>query len=468
MPRILIVGAGLTGLAVAYGLRKAGVPSLMLEAAPRAGGRIETFAFPDGTRAEAGMEEFWERSPALALLRELGLRLVADNAHVAVRLDGRIYAPSRALGGDGYLRALFDVGERDAFYRWNDATWALYRRLDPTAMHDAPLDVTLAPLAQVSLADFVQQQVPQRVAEWLRVNVEPEIGAAWTEISALDGLDEMRIFLDVDGGFGERNYHVAGGNSALVTALVDGSAPLADLWLNARVTRIEQTAHSVVVTYIRADGTQSTVEGSHAVVTTPLPALSGIAFDPPLDDVRRRAIASTSFGCYVKVTMRVERDAERLWAHHGPDLFTLLTDGPAGSLYDVVRLSGVDSVAQSQDLILTALVHGVHARALLGLTPDAVGNAVIGHVDALFPGFRRHVRDAVARVYPQGVACWRLVDRRSRFDALARALREPFGRVLIGGDTTDHSHSEGAIRAANRIIAALTQADVADFPNACG
>ena len=46
---VVIVGAGLTGLTTAYELRKAGIDVLLLEAAPRPGGRIQTVSFPDGT-----------------------------------------------------------------------------------------------------------------------------------------------------------------------------------------------------------------------------------------------------------------------------------------------------------------------------------------------------------------------------------------------------------------------------------
>ena len=43
----------------------------------------------------------------------------------------------------------------------------------------------------------------------------------WDKIAALDGIDEMRLFLDTPQGFGEKNYHVQGGNSRFVQALVD-------------------------------------------------------------------------------------------------------------------------------------------------------------------------------------------------------------------------------------------------------
>ena len=53
--------------------------------------------------------------------------------------------------------------------------------------------------------------------------------------------------------------------------------------------------------------------------------------------------------------------------------------------------------------------------------------------------------------YPTAVAYWPVAAKRSRFDALAIALRKPQGRVLIGGDTTENSHSEGAVIAGQRM-----------------
>src|SRR5688500_20163189 len=38
--------------------------------------------------------------------------------------------------------------------------------------------------------------LPHRVSEWIRVTVEPEMAIEWDQISALDGIDEVRLFLD--------------------------------------------------------------------------------------------------------------------------------------------------------------------------------------------------------------------------------------------------------------------------------
>src|SRR3954466_12212878 len=54
--RVLVVGAGLAGLAAAYELTQAGHDVTVLEARSRAGGRVQTLRepFADGLHAEAG------------------------------------------------------------------------------------------------------------------------------------------------------------------------------------------------------------------------------------------------------------------------------------------------------------------------------------------------------------------------------------------------------------------------------
>ena len=54
--RVVVVGAGLAGLAAAYELRRTGFDVVVLEARDRVGGRVHTVRFPDGQHAEAGGE----------------------------------------------------------------------------------------------------------------------------------------------------------------------------------------------------------------------------------------------------------------------------------------------------------------------------------------------------------------------------------------------------------------------------
>jgi oxygen-dependent protoporphyrinogen oxidase len=101
---VAIVGGGISGLAAALGLARAGVPFTLLEASPRWGGRILSER-SDGFLIEGGPDSLLAQKPAaLALCRELGLgdRLLpaCDPRTVFVVKRGRLHAlpPGMAAG----------------------------------------------------------------------------------------------------------------------------------------------------------------------------------------------------------------------------------------------------------------------------------------------------------------------------------------------------------------------------------
>ena len=95
MPRIVIIGGGISGLSTAFYLAKAGVASTIVESRPRLGGVIQTEQV-DGCTIEAGPDSFLSVKPAaMELIRELGLAsdVIGSNDHLRityVRKGGRL------------------------------------------------------------------------------------------------------------------------------------------------------------------------------------------------------------------------------------------------------------------------------------------------------------------------------------------------------------------------------------------
>ena len=83
-PDVIVIGAGITGLAAAYEIARRGLRPLVLEASPRSGGLIRTDR-RDGFTIEAGADSLLTTKPAaIELARELGL----DEEIQAVRPPG--------------------------------------------------------------------------------------------------------------------------------------------------------------------------------------------------------------------------------------------------------------------------------------------------------------------------------------------------------------------------------------------
>src|SRR6187401_1293058 len=76
-PSVAVVGAGLSGLAVAHSLMERGYDVRVLEATERAGGRISTIRSPftEGQYAEAGAAHVVNDPALLELCRAMGIQL---------------------------------------------------------------------------------------------------------------------------------------------------------------------------------------------------------------------------------------------------------------------------------------------------------------------------------------------------------------------------------------------------------
>ena len=456
--RVVIVGGGLTGLVTAHELQRRGIPSVVLEAGDRPGGRVATVPFADGATAEGGMEEFWDTSPAYPLLRALGLPLIEQPAASSVMIDGRLHA----YGADG---ADYDDAVGAGLGPWPDLVGSVADELAVARRTGCP-SAHLGSLMRTSFASFVRGTgLPARVQEWIRIVVESETAVEWECIAALDGIEEMAPFaVDPAAPEGHVNVRVAGGNERLIDAMA-AALPAGTIRPSVRVHRVTDDGRRVSVFYDDDHGRSYCERGDHAVLTPPAWQLAGIDVEPGLDRPRRAALSSTAAGSYVKVVLRLDPDRLRLWEREGAHPFPLLTDGPAGCIYLT------DGRPTGRAHVLTMLLPARPARAVTGrphpeivtravtalsqLTDGPAGRPLLGDV-------RAALTDARVFDHPKAVAYWPHALGRSRFDRLADALRAPHGRVVIGGDSTDSSHSDGAVQAGLRMAAQIATCYGAD------
>jgi oxygen-dependent protoporphyrinogen oxidase len=114
----LVVGAGISGLATAYALQKAGIATRVVEAAARPGGVIQSVK-RDGYLLECGPQSFSSNTAISAMCRDLGIleeRVLADpKAPRYVLIDGKL---QNVPMGPGLLTSSFmSGGTRTAIIR---------------------------------------------------------------------------------------------------------------------------------------------------------------------------------------------------------------------------------------------------------------------------------------------------------------------------------------------------------------
>lgn len=433
---VLIIGAGLSGLATGFYLKEAKIPFHILELMPRVGGRVRTVRYERKGMpviyADSGMEEYWESNPAIRLIQALKLPTRSDVAQSSVVIDGKLFP--LGAGGDEFYRRVFNRDELNQLNIFKKKISPLVEEISSRKK----LDQSLINLKGISFKGFVvQQKLPKRVSEWIRISLECEIGTDWDRISAIDGLSEMHIFIHH-----EKAYRVIGGNDLFTETL---SSKIKNISLNKRVTRIESQKMGVKVFYLDLEtNTNGEVFTNHVVSTIPLFRLFEVQFNPPLSQKKKEAIQSMGWGSYFKVHVFVSEKAERFWAKDGQSMLPILTDSSLGVIYD-------GNPEQKGTKILSLLIFGDEAERYNLMALSDVGSEIRSNFEKLWPGFSKEILDLeFYRFHPRAVASWPV--GRSRFDELSNEIRRAENNIHLSGDFTESSHSDGAFLSAERVF----------------
>jgi polyamine oxidase len=279
--RVVVVGAGIAGLAAAWRLRRAGIACVVLEARDRIGGRLHTIDLA-GTPVDLGGS--WIHHP-------IGNPLSAFCDEHGIARDAGNPVPSLSAYDQAERRHL-DRAEVETYAKlesetFRDSVESLSRRLGPDATaHDA-------------IESYIAERgLDGAVARRVRQELHAEVEADAADRADNQSLRWLAINEQFEGDlFGDLPRD---GYRSVVAPLAAGI----DVRLNAEVTSVVVEADG-----IRAIGADGSVEaGSHVIVTVPLGVLKRGCprFDPPLPAPVRRAVDALGFGRYEKIALRFE------------------------------------------------------------------------------------------------------------------------------------------------------------------
>ncbi|HVT15725.1 MAG TPA: NAD(P)/FAD-dependent oxidoreductase [Thermoanaerobaculia bacterium] len=451
--RVVVVGAGLAGLAAAYELVRSGHEVTVLEAQHRAGGRVRTLRepFPDGLYAEAGAVDHGEGyRHVVRYVKDFGLSVtspVRPRKTVVVVVDGKrleikpgdkpvwpvaLSAEERRIGiGEIFQRYILSVGSKIG-----DPT-APGWRLDRFTEYD-----------RVSFADFLRGQGASEGAVHL-MSVVATYGFGWNEGSALHRL-VADIALSQVGGIGV-GYLVNGGADRLPNAFA--TALRERIWYGAPATRILHEPGGVRVVF-RQRGEERTLQADHVVCTAPVPALRKIAFTPELPARKRQIISQLS---YVPVTRIFIQTRRRIWWERGYAGGSG-TDLPIQLVQEHPPLRAEDQTRG----ILEAFIRGPEALRVGAMDEEAQIAFAVANLDKVFPGLKDYVEGGVSIRWHDdpwiggGFAFWKPM----QFSGWMPELAAPEGRIHFAGEHTSvfARTQEGALESGNRAAREINQA----------
>ena len=445
--RVIVVGAGLAGLAAALELDRAGYNVVVLEARTRPGGRVHTLRepFSDGLYAEAGAARIQDSHAfTLRYVKQFNLTLdpffPSEGASV-VRVAGRrVVTPARTPLDLSQVPLEFSAEERKLGFRGCFQKY-LFSQLaqlgDPASERWHSQDHRRF---EVPLMEFFTQQGASPA--FLKI---VGLGHDIAGLSALQFLRDMALASAT-----KQWFKIRGGNDLLPKALAKELS--AKIYYGAPVVRLEQNTDSVRATYLRGD-TPVTIDGDYLVCAIPPPVLRRVDVVPALTLAKQAAVDQVGFLAMARVFLQ---SRTRFWLQRGESGFGQ-TDDP------------IDVWDYSRDQPGTRGILGVYASGRMALQvtardPVQRGPLVLEMMERIQPGMRENYEGSASYSWVEdpwalgAAAEFKAGQLSKHYDA----FRAPEGRIHFAGEHTSPWNAwmngglESGLRVASEIQARST------------
>jgi monoamine oxidase len=440
--RVVVVGAGLAGLAAAEDLAAAGCEVVVVEARDRVGGRTRGIEVAPGEWVDAGAAYLGERHTELTdLLARLGLKTVPTG----MEGDSR-FMLGRGPGKGGTTRPgrfppLNAVALGDMFELFDE----LVRQVDP---HAPWLTPGAEVLDRLTAAEWAEQHLHHDDARlFFPLFLGEMMAADPADVSML----HVAFYLRAGGGIsylndfegGAQDSRVDGGAHQVCELLAD-RLPSGTVRLGEPVTGITDCGDPDQLDRpVRVRTDHATYDADAVVVAVPPRLAQALAIEPAV--ARPRATSRTGRGCAVKVHLVYPEPA---WRHEGMSGWSVNAEGPLLSTVD-------DSPHHGHVGVLTGFVTGAAAHAYATLTRDEQEAAAVAQAIRIFPGLPAptavHVTDWIGEEYSRG--CYAALFGPGDWTRLGPQLTHPHGRVHWAGTETSTEFfglMEGAVRSGRR------------------
>ncbi len=438
---VVVIGAGMAGLAAARRLAAAGATVTVLERCPAVGGRVRTELI-EGCRVELGAEflaSFYTRT--LALVRELGLanevRRIPRSA--ATLRNGRLYAlwPNAAVA----LTPLVSPRHKFALSYLLAALARYAPLLDTHAFNKAyPIDdASVTAYARAHLSDDLLEYVIQPPLSGIFYWVPERTSRALLLLVLRAGLSQPA---------GMRLFTLSRGLGRLAAALASGQ----DVRLGTEVEAIMPEAGGGYTVYTRSGGGALALAADAVVVATTASAVPRIL--PWLDAGRRAFFSAVRYSTTTTLAVGTRGRLPRVT--YG--LLFPRRETPFLASATMQTVKDPSSAPRGRDVICLHL-SGPATAALRDYDDDTLARLMLADLRRLAPRFDPLPQQLFQRLYRCGEALPEFeVGHFRRLQRFAQGEIE-LPRLAFAGDYLGGPFIEGAIvsgeAAADRIVARL-------------
>lgn len=451
---VIVLGAGLAGLAAAYELSGTGHQVSVLEARARPGGRVLTLRdpFADGMHAEAGAFAFVPTTPdyAMGYIRRFGLAITPAVPDEPGDLSLLYYFRGERLKETAEIRWPVELSDEERRIGLPAIrTRYLRAAVDEVvkASGSGGFDESLRKYDSRSFAEFLHGAGASEAAgELLAITDWDPVGEKLDQRSALDVLAQTACY----GAFRGARYTIAGGNDRLPQAFAEHLGER--MRYGAAAVRIEHNDRGVRVIFVQA-GKEMAADADYLVCSLPFSVLRGIEVSPRLSPSRHEAIEQLPYSSVTSVALQCRH---RFWSDEGLT-GSAFTDLPISLFWDAT------DGERTRRGILQGVMTGSDSRHARALGHTKRLGLIVESTEKVFP----HIRD-----YCEGMnyRCWdedpwsrggNAWFRPGEMTALMPTAARFEGRIHFAGEHTGslllHGSAQGAlesgIRAAREITA---------------
>ncbi len=448
--KVIVVGAGLAGLAAGYELKRAGHTPIILEAQQRVGGRVYTLRdpFTVGLYAEVGAMRI-PRAHTLTMeyVEKFGLKtndFTMDNPNAYYYMGGRKVRAFEATADPSLLG--FDVAENE---RGKTAGQMYMKVIQPLIDNlekngDSAWDEIVAQYDQYSTREFLE------VNGWSEGMIEM-FGLLANQESVMNS-SFLELFREDSGNYYTNMVEIEGGTDRLPHAFLPELKD--NIRFGAKMIAMDQSPDDVTIHYQTFAG-KFTETGDYAIITVPFPVLRHVEVLKPFTRAKQRAIRQLHYDASAKILFQCKR---RFW-EEDDGIFGggTLTDLPIRNLYypDHGRETG-------RGIILASYTWSEDAQRWGSLKPD---DRIVQALDDV-----AEIHPQIAKEFEVGTS-WMWHDDEFAGGAFAlfdpgqqtllhEEIVKPDGRIHFAGEHTSLHHAwiQGAFESGLRAALAIHQA----------